>query len=105
LYLQAKASKMPELKRIIAAYGDTVVMETSLENALVKVFGGVLNKPEVNPTVPITGVNASTRELATLARQYYDQANQALKQGDWAGYGDKINQLNDVIKKLEASIK
>jgi uncharacterized membrane protein (UPF0182 family) len=105
LYLQAKASKMPELKRIIVAYGDTVVMETSLENALVKVFGGELNNIAVKPGVPVAGADTSTRELASLARQYYDQANQALKQGDWAGYGDKIKQLDEVINQLESSIK
>jgi uncharacterized membrane protein (UPF0182 family) len=109
LYLQAKASKMPELKRIIAAYGDTVVMETSLENALVKIFGGEMTKPEVKPTTPTagidTGTNAGVRELAGLARQYYDEANNALKRGDWAGYGEKINQLNEVLKKLEQSIQ
>jgi uncharacterized membrane protein (UPF0182 family) len=109
LYLQAKASKMPELKRIIAAYGDTVVMETSLENALVKIFGGELAKPEVNPNTPVAGVDTDTKasisELAALARQYYDQANNSLKQGDWTGYGEKINQLNEVIKKLQETAK
>ncbi len=105
LYLQAEASKMPELKRIIAAYGNTVVMEDSLENALIKIFGGKLTEPQVSPEVPSAAIPTTTRELAKLARQYYDQANQALKQGDWAGYGDNINKLNDVIKKIEESIK
>ena len=115
LYLQAKASKMPELKRIIAAYGDTVVMETSLENALVKVFGGELNKP-MTPTTPPTGgdtnigtnidtPDASVSDLAALARQHYDEANDALKRGDWAGYGEKIKQLDEVLVKLEKSLK
>lgn len=108
LYLQAKASKMPELKRIIAAYGDTVVMETSLENALVKVFGGELSKPEAKPTMPTPGTDTSTTagtsDLAKLARQYYDQANAALRQGDWTGYGENIKKLDEVISKLQASI-
>lgn len=105
LYLQAEASKMPELKRIIAAYGNTVVMEDSLENALTKIFGGKLIEPQVSPEIPGAAIPTTTRELAKLARQYYDQANQALRQGDWAGYGDNINKLNDVINKLQESIK
>ncbi|HRW12487.1 MAG TPA: UPF0182 family protein [Syntrophomonas sp.] len=109
LYLQAKASKMPELKRIIAAYGDTVVMETSLENALVKVFGGEFNKPDVTkPTTPTeepdTSPSVDTSELAKMARQYYDQANEALKQGDWAGYGENIKKLDEIINQLQTSI-
>lgn len=106
LYLQAQASKMPELKRVIAAFGNTVVMENSLENALVKIFGGELDEePDVKPEVPGAAIPSTTRELAKLAREYYDQANQSLRQGDWAGYGENINKLNDVINKLEASIK
>ncbi|HWQ75430.1 MAG TPA: UPF0182 family protein, partial [Syntrophomonas sp.] len=110
LYLQAKASKMPELKRIIAAYGDTVVMETSLENALVKIFGGEFvssnnNQPTTTGETSTTETeeDADARELAALARQYYDEANSALKQGNWALYGEKLNQLGEVLEKLEAS--
>jgi len=105
LYLQAETSKMPELKRIIAAYGNTVVMEDSLENALTKIFGGKLGESQVSTELPGAAIPTTTIELAKLARQYYDQADAALRQGDWAGYGENINRLNDVIKKLEASIK
>lgn len=102
LYLQAEASKMPELKRVIAAYGNTVVMEDTLEKALLKIFGGQLSEPPSETEAPVTGTaTGTTSELIKQARQYYDQANQALKQGDWAGYGDKIKLLEDVLKKLE----
>ncbi len=103
LYLQAQTSVMPELKRIIAAYGNKVVMEESLDKALVALFGGqetTTPKP-ATPVPDTTGANVSVAELAQIARQYYDQANNSLKSGDWAGYGNNINKLNDVITRLE----
>lgn len=103
LYLQAKASSMPELKRVIVAYGNTVVMEESLDKALVKIFGGVITEPQTDKDTPIAATGTTTSELAKQARQYYDQANQALRQGDWTGYGDNIKRLDEIIKKLEAA--
>lgn len=107
LYLQAENSRIPELKRVIAGFGDEIVMETSLDRALTRLF----DKKPANGSAEIdtntqqtadTGTD-SVAELAKLARQYYDQANQRLKEGDWAGYGDNINKLNDVIRRLEKS--
>lgn len=108
LYLQAENSRIPELKRVIAGFGDEIVMETSLDKALAKLFnkqpvatlaGEGTKTPEV---VADSGTDDITK-LAKLARQYYDQANQRLRQGDWAGYGDNIDKLNDVILRLEKS--
>jgi uncharacterized membrane protein (UPF0182 family) len=39
VYLQAEQSPIPELTRVIAAYGDQVVMEPTLGDALTKIFG------------------------------------------------------------------
>jgi hypothetical protein len=107
LYLQAENSRIPELKRVIAGFGDEIVMETSLEQALTKLFDkkppqGSTNVDTQTSQTADTGTD-SVAELAKLARQYYDQANQRLKDGDWAGYGDNINRLNDVIRRLEKS--
>ena len=107
LYLQAQNSQMPELKRIIAAYGDKVVMDETLDKALIDLFGQ--GQPTaVNPITSTTNVGTTgttVQELSKLARQYYDQANERLKAGDWAGYGDNINKLNETITRLEAIAK
>jgi len=105
LYLQAQTSQMPELKRIIAAYGNKVVMDETLDKALMVLFGGagqpVANIPAATPSTNPNTTENTVQELSKLARQYYDQANERLKAGDWAGYGDNINKLNDTIKRLE----
>lgn len=109
IYLQADNSRLPELKRIIAAFGDKVVMEPSLDRCLKRLFGENNQistlKPDVKAPERADTGTVNIDELVKLARQYYDQANQLLKQGDWAGYGDNITKLNDVIRRLEDKTK
>jgi len=109
VYLQAENSKLPELKRIVAAFGDKVVMEPSLDRALKRLFG---ENEQINTVEPDTKAperadvgTENIDELVKLARQYYDQANQLLKKGDFAGYGESISKLNDVIRRLEDKTK
>jgi uncharacterized membrane protein (UPF0182 family) len=45
----------------------------------------------------------TVNELIKRAREYYDQANQRLKEGDWSGYGENISKLGDVIRKIGTS--
>jgi uncharacterized membrane protein (UPF0182 family) len=107
LYLQAENGRIPELKRVIVAFGNKTVMEPSLEEALLKVFG---DQPEIDRIEqpdrtdepardPDTGYTIS--ELAGLARDYYDRAQERLREGDWSGYGANIDKLNEIINQLE----
>lgn len=107
LYLQAENGRIPELKRVIASFGNKIVMEPTLDQALLKLFG-----TETEPAVPTTPdneeqpgeapvVSSDLAELARLAREYYDAADQSLRQGDWSGYGDNIDKLNQVIQQME----
>lgn len=102
LYLQADNGRLPELKRVIAGFGNKIVMEPSLDQALIRLFGegspavSTEDTPGDKDTTPST-----VKELAEQARQYYDRANTRLKEGDWAGYGENIDKLNKVIRELE----
>ncbi|MDD2619581.1 MAG: UPF0182 family protein [Syntrophomonadaceae bacterium] len=107
LYLQAEKNNLPELKRVIVGFENKIVMEPSLDQALLKLFNkqpGTAN--DVTQPANIDD-NLSATEgiegLAKLAREYYNRANQLLKEGDWAGYGENIKKLNEVISKLEAA--
>ncbi|HWP98302.1 MAG TPA: UPF0182 family protein [Syntrophomonadaceae bacterium] len=106
LYLQAENSQMPELKRVIVGYGDRIVMEANLTDALVSLFGKGANQPAQPPAPQGTGTQTSSvKDLVKLARQYYDQANQALKDGNWASYGENLSKLNGVLSQLEQTAK
>ncbi len=111
LYLQASGNKLPELKRVIAAYGDKVVMTESLTASLEAIFGaGVSVGPEHGPGTAPGGTSPGTSgqttqervaELVRRANDLYTRATEASQRGDWAAYGDFIKQLGQVLSELE----
>ena len=105
LYLQAEQSRMPELRRVIVTHGERVVMEPSLELALARIFGEGVSAEAQGPagepgTVEQPQTAASVRELAQRANQLYDEAQERLKAGDWAGYGDSLAKLKQTLNEL-----
>ncbi len=62
LYLQAEQSAIPELTRVIVAYGDVVVMEPSLKAALETIFTGAPGGPST--TAP-SGTTTTTPGATT----------------------------------------
>jgi uncharacterized membrane protein (UPF0182 family) len=101
VYLQAERSQIPELRRIVTAYGDKVVMGATLEEALNRLFGTA--EPETVPTVPAPGDTVKT--IAAEASKYFDQAQAALKAGDWAGYGQNMKAVGDALKRLQSKVE
>jgi hypothetical protein len=110
LYLAATAGGgLPQLTRVIVAYSDHIVMESSLEAALNRIFGGAT---AAAPTAPAAGVAGTqppaltpgatpdTQALIREANQHYERAQQLLRQGDWAGYGEETRKLGEVVKRL-----
>jgi uncharacterized membrane protein (UPF0182 family) len=91
-------ASLPELKRVIVALGNQVVMEERLDQALSRVLGReiVLGK-EVSAVIPQTG---ETSNLGARALEYYHKAKEYLRQGDWAGYGRELDKLEGILKQL-----
>jgi uncharacterized protein len=122
LYLRAQAGRIPELRRVIVAYQNQIVMERTLDEALVRLFGdGDGQRPPALPSAAQTllghadpeGVadeiaedaRAALRapELGTLARQAqdaYQRALEAQRAGDWARYGEEIRRLGQLLEKM-----
>ena len=105
LYVQplflAAADKagLPELRRVILAYGDEVVMEENLELALQRLFGGK-SRPAVAAAEAAPDKKRSTAELAREAMAVYDKAVLQQRQGDWAGYGEELRKLRQVLQRM-----
>ena len=94
LYLRAESGQLPELKRVIAAYGDRVVMEETLGEALAALFKE--NAPLASPTLG----TADARAREALA--HYDRAIERLKAGDWSGFGAELDALRPLLEALGA---
>ncbi len=109
LFLAAEQSgSIPELKRIIVAYGNTIAMEESLELSLQQIFGGkglTRREPGEEAAVKSTEASVSFNSLVEQAGGHYRRAEQKLREGDWAGYGEEIRKLGEVLKTLKEKTK
>jgi len=102
LYLRAETGKIPELKRVIVAYENRIAMEETLDAALSKIFG------EVKVTDEAVAVNTvrlpvaqEDKRLPSLAKEHFDRAIKAQREGNWALYGEEIQKLGEAIKKMQ----
>jgi uncharacterized membrane protein (UPF0182 family) len=100
LYLRAESGQVPELKRVIAAFGDRVVMEETLVGALAALFKE--SAPATNVSAPPTAPNAAglANRRAREALSHYDRAIERLKAGDWAGFGAELDSVRPLLEQL-----
>jgi uncharacterized protein len=100
LYLAAAdKSGLPELRRVIVAFGDHVVMEENLELALARLFGEK-KAPAGVAMAAAPELKASISGLAKEAMSIYEQAINLQRQGDWGGYGEELRRLEQVLKQM-----
>ena len=115
LYLRAAGGRIPELQRVVVAYGDRIVMEPTLDAAIARLFdtgtgvrrpspGGEQTRGVEGETPRHIAVRAGdppvAEALAAQARAHYDRAIQAQRAGDWAAYGEEIKRLGDVLGRM-----
>lgn len=102
LYLSASDKVgLPELRRVIVAYENEVVMEENLDIALSRLFG---TKRELIPSTqdkaqPLD-TKASLSELSKEALRVYERAIEMQRQGNWAGYGEEIKRLEQILRRM-----
>jgi uncharacterized protein len=110
LYLRAAGGKIPALTRVIVAYQNQIVMEETLEEGLDRLFGGQRSTtappaggvapPKVEGGPPPPAAPADAAALAAQAREHYDRAIKAQREGNWALYGEEIKRLGEILEKL-----
>ena len=119
LYLRASGGRIPELKQVIVAYQNQIVMEKTLDESLARLFGSGLGPaPGALPAgavvaqldVPQPGDVAATAAgapnsndpLVAQASRHYRRALQAQRDGNWALYGQEIERLGEVLTQLDS---
>jgi uncharacterized membrane protein (UPF0182 family) len=130
IYLRAEGGQIPELKRVVVAFQDRVVMSETLESGLSRLFSGqgtITSQPAANSaraagdtagttaatgpapapsaapgaTVPSAPIGSLLRE----AQDHYQRAMTAQRSGDWATYGQEIQRLGEVLRRLNAGAR
>ena len=95
---RAGAAALPELKRVIVAFGNRLVMEENLEKALGSLFGGVVyTEPLALPSVP---ERQDISNLGVLALEHWNRAKGYLRQGNWAEYGRELEALEKILEEM-----
>jgi uncharacterized membrane protein (UPF0182 family) len=106
LYLAAsEQGALPELRRVILAYANSIAMEPTLEQSLNRIFAGRVDGVPPPPRVPIPALapgatGASVADLIQRAWDAWSRGQEALRRGDWAAYGAEQRNLEDVLRAL-----
>jgi uncharacterized membrane protein (UPF0182 family) len=107
LYLRAANGQIPELKRVIVAYQNQIVMEETLDAAIDRLFPGGAPRQQApaapGAPAPPEGPQPATPELSSLAAQaraHFERALQAQREGNWALYGEEIKKLGETLQKM-----
>ena len=121
LFVQATEGKIPELKRVILATQDRVVMDETFEAGLARLFGpagpatpapgpgttpapGATPRPATSPAPSARpGAPADVNALVRSASEHYRLAQEALRAGDFAAYGREIKALEDDLARLRTA--
>lgn len=105
VYLEATNSSIPEVKRVIVVYGDNIAYEATLAEALNSMFGegSAYEREDSGNTDTTSGGNGdelSQTEIIKRAQDAFDNAQNAQKNGDWAKYGEYLNELDKYLNML-----
>jgi uncharacterized membrane protein (UPF0182 family) len=122
VYLRAEQGELPELKRVIVAYGDQVVMRTTLDEALSAIFGdrpadaapadaapadaapadAIPEDGEEGAIAPPSPADPAVAAQIQAALEAYEAGQAALQAGDWEAYGAAQADLERILGELDA---
>ena len=111
LYLSAtEQGALPELRRVIVAYGNQIAMEPTLEQALGRIFGARVRGDEspraalATPRVPGApappAADPALQLFSQRAWEAWQKSQEALRRGDWAAYGQEQKRLEEALRQL-----
>ena len=95
-----QSAALPELKRVVAAFSNRISMEENLDKALSRVLEGDSRPQE--EVVPQAVEILKSSSLGVVALDHYNKAKGYLRQGDWAGYGRELENLEKTLQLLAA---
>ncbi len=96
LYLEAtERGTLPQLKRVIVAYGDEISMKETLQEAIEEIFGEVTITPITEEKLP--------EEIINQIAELYAKAQDSLKTGDLVNYAQYMDQIGQILEEWKSS--
>lgn len=132
LFLQSEQTGLPQIRGIILSDGERVVMEETIEEALVALLGSMPDEdkyPELKEQVeeametprdlsleePVDedwtpGISpdfpeGDLNELILRAERLFEEGQQAMRDGNWSRYGDIQEELQRILRELATLIE
>jgi hypothetical protein len=106
LYLaSAEQGALPELRRVVVAYGNQIAMEPTLEASLGRIFGARVRGEEPAGRAPERGaapppVSTAITAAAQQAWEAWQRGQEAIRKGDWAAYGQEQKRVEEALRRL-----
>ncbi len=107
LYLAAaEQGALPELRRVVVAYGNQIAMEPTLEASLGRIFGARVRGDEQAAARPAERAPAPPSAGAAIsagvqrAWEAWQRGQEALRRGDWATYGQEQKRIEEALRQL-----
>ncbi|MFD0266876.1 UPF0182 family protein [Streptomyces sp. NPDC127106] len=112
VYVRSSGLKYPLLRKVLVTYGGQTAFEDTLDKALNVVFGAEAPTTPVNPppgegtVTPPTAQNPTVKAALADAQKAIEEADKAMKAGDWAAYGKAQSDLQAALKRaIDAEAK
>ena len=112
-----RSTAIPELKQVIVAFGNRVVMRSTLEEALLELFGpGATAEIEAETGSPESAGHGpelapagealrTAAQLAAAAEEHYRRAQAALQEWDWTRAGEEMEALEQRLAELRKALE
>ena len=95
IYLQSTNSPFPELRRVIVADENALVMGRTLQEALVELASQ--SRSHASNKNSLTKQKLELQDILPQASRHLEEAQKALSQGDWLRFGQKMEQLQKTL--------
>jgi hypothetical protein len=100
LYVASTRNAIPELQNIIAVYGTTAAIGTTLGDALTQVFASPVSTT-VTPGGASSGLSPQVRQLLSDAQAFYNQSQIDLKAGNLGAYQNDITSMEQDLQQVQ----
>jgi uncharacterized membrane protein (UPF0182 family) len=107
IFLIAENIRIPQMQRVIVSYGDRVAMERTLRQSLNTVLGEEVMQTRQEALASMqrqagAAQRASPQQIEELerARSLIQEARAALQDGNFAQFGDRFDELEQVLNEV-----
>jgi uncharacterized protein len=106
LYIQASEARMPQLKKVVLAIGNTLIYRDTYDQSLAELSalmqGGVAdaaNQPIAAPSPSSAATTSALDRLREVIQNHLRRARELAAQGKWAEAGKEVDAIEAASQK------